>query len=162
MDHVLQQLSKPFPAAHISWLPGAIMKDKAKCLAMAYADLRAYQNRLDEICGLQWAVTYTPWNDRVICHITVSGVTRSSTGEAEGGGNAGTSAEAQAFKRACAMFGLGRYLYDLPSVWVEYDDSRRAITDTALATLNERYARWYAKAIAKYAAPPEGQPEAQE
>jgi hypothetical protein len=25
--------------------------------------------------------------------------------------NAGTSAEAQAFKRACAYFGLGRYLY---------------------------------------------------
>jgi len=33
--------------------------------------------------------------------------------------NAGTAAEAQAFKRACSCFGLGRYLYDLEdSGWI--------------------------------------------
>lgn len=151
MDHVLQQLSKPFSVAQISWLPGATTKDKSKCLAMAYADLRAYQNRLDELCGLNWAVSYTPWGERVICHLTINGVTRSSTGEADGGGNAGTSAEAQAFKRACAMFGLGRYLYDLPSVWVEYDDGKRAITDVAIVQLNQRYVAWYEKTLQRLA-----------
>jgi len=155
MDHVLQQLSRPFSVAHVSWLPGATTKDKSKCLAMAYADLRAYQNRLDELCGLNWSATYTPWGERIICHLTINGVTRSSTGEADGGGNAGTSAEAQAFKRACAMFGLGRYLYDLPSVWVEYDDGKRVITEAAIGQLNQRYAAWYEKTMQKLTVPRE-------
>jgi hypothetical protein len=32
--------------------------------------------------------------------------------------NAMTSAEAQAFKRACSCFGLGRYFYDFDAPWV--------------------------------------------
>ena len=151
MDHVLQQLSRPFHPAHISWLPGATTSDKAKCLAMPYADLRAYQNRLDEICGLQWSLSFTPWGDRIICHLTINGVTRSSTGEAEKGENAGTSAEAQATKRACSAFGLGRYLYELPNVWVEYDAQKKAITDKGKAELNQRYAAWYDKQIKRTA-----------
>lgn len=160
MDHVLQQLARPFHPSHISWLPGALTNDKTKCLAMAYADLRAYQNRLDEICGLQWSVSYLPWGDRIICHLTIGGVTRSSTGEAEKGENAGTSAEAQSFKRACAMFGLGRYLYELPSVWVEYDASKKAITDDAKTKLNQRYVSWFDKQIKRLAA--EQKPQADE
>ena len=39
--------------------------------------------------------------------------------------NAGTAAEAQAFKRACACFGLGRYLYDLEGGWVDLDDKKQ-------------------------------------
>jgi hypothetical protein len=33
--------------------------------------------------------------------------------------NAVTSADAQAFKRACSCFGLGRYLYSFPESWVQ-------------------------------------------
>lgn len=106
---------------------------------MAYADLRAYQNRLDEVCGMDWAVTYTPWGDRIVCHVTINGVTRSSSGEGDTSSErseiAGTSAEAQSFKRACAMFGLGRYLYALPAAWVEYDASAKQFTDKAKAKL---------------------------
>lgn len=151
-DHILRQLALPFHPKHISWLPGATTKDKAKCLAMAYADLRAYQNRLDEICGINWSVSYLPWGERIICHLTINGVTRSSTGESDtSDGNAGTSAEAQAFKRACTMFGLGRYLYELPSVWVEYNADRKAIADAGKAQLDGRYATYYQKILAKAA-----------
>ena len=108
-------------------------------MALAYADLRAYMNRLDAVCGLDWAVSYTPWGDKLICHLTVAGMTRSSTGEPDSASErqeiSGTVAEAQAFKRACAMFGLGRYLYTLPTVWVEYDEKRQAFNDKALARL---------------------------
>src|SRR5437867_8622956 len=34
---------------------------------------------------------------------------------------------AQAFKRACACFGLGRYLYDLDTVWVDLDQYNRPV-----------------------------------
>jgi hypothetical protein len=42
--------------------------------------------------------------------------------------NAGTSAEAQAFKRACSCFGLGRYLYDLGGSWVDLDDRKQPLS----------------------------------
>src|SRR5215471_18688630 len=37
----------------------------------------------------------------------------------------GTAAEAQAFKRACACFGLGRYLYNLEGGWVDLDNKKQ-------------------------------------
>ncbi len=33
--------------------------------------------------------------------------------------------EAQAFKRACSCFGLGRYLYHFTGAWVDLDDRKR-------------------------------------
>jgi hypothetical protein len=72
----------------------------------------------------------------VTCRLTIAGVTRSDVGECDlSDENAFTSAKAQAFKRACAAFGLGRYLYDLPKQWVEYDAQHRCITDAALTQL---------------------------
>ena len=53
--------------------------------------------------------------------------------------NAATTAVAQAFKRACAAFGLGRYLYNLPQAWGAYDEQRKAFTDPA-AIVAQMYA----------------------
>jgi hypothetical protein len=39
--------------------------------------------------------------------------------------NALTSAEAQAFKRACSVFGLGRYFYDFGEMWVEINEYKQ-------------------------------------
>jgi hypothetical protein len=36
--------------------------------------------------------------------------------------------EAQAFKRACSCFGLGRYLYHFTGTWVDLDDRKRPKT----------------------------------
>lgn len=151
MNDLLAQLSEPFDPRHLVWKPGAT-KDN-KCLALAYADLRAYMCRLDEVCGFDWSVAYEPWGaDRLICRLTIAGVTRSSTGEMSAseakGDNGGTVAEAQCFKRACAMFGLGRFLYDLPDVWVEFDPQSKRITEKGKADLDNRYKTWHAKKVA--------------
>ncbi len=148
--NILAELKKPFHPASVTWKPGTVRKDQAAALALAYADLRAYQNRLDEVAGMDWSVTYTPWGERIVCHLTINGITRSSSGEADSQSErseiGGTAAEAQAFKRACAMFGLGRYLYNLPSVWVEYDPNTKQFTDKAKAKLEgiivQHYRRW--------------------
>jgi hypothetical protein len=42
--------------------------------------------------------------------------------------NAGTGAKAQAFKRACSCFGLGRYFYYFAGVWVDLDERKRPKT----------------------------------
>jgi len=149
-NDILTKLAAPFHPSRIIWKPGALTGKKDSALALAYADLRAYQDRLDEVCGLQWAVSYTPWGERIICHLTIDGITRSSTGEPDSDSErseiSGTASEAQAFKRACAMFGLGRYLYNLPSLWVEYDAASRRFTDKAKVRLQgiiaQHYQRW--------------------
>jgi len=63
----------------------------------------------------------------VTCKVTIDGLgTHSGTGEEWADeDNAMTSAEAQAFKRACSCFGLGRYFYDFDAPWVDIDDKGR-------------------------------------
>jgi hypothetical protein len=148
-DQLFKDLRKPFHPSIVEWKPGALNQDRTKALAMPFADVRTYQDRLDQVCALRWSVTFTPWGERLICHLTIDGVTRSSTGEgdsqAERAEFAGTAAEAQAFKRACSAFGLGRYLYSLPTLWVEYDAGSKSFTDKAKARLtqiiNQHYRR---------------------
>jgi hypothetical protein len=65
----------------------------------------------------------------VVSKVTIHGL-GSHTGVGEewaDNPNAATRAEAQAFKRACACFGLGRYLYDLATVWVDLDQHNRPL-----------------------------------
>ena len=62
----------------------------------------------------------------VTCVLTVAGVgTHSGCGEEWADDpNAMTSAEAQAFKRSCSNFGLGRYFYSFAEMWVDLDEYR--------------------------------------
>ena len=123
LDSIVAALSAPFPPHVVELKPGAVAEEKKRALALAYVDARHYQARLDAVVGAAgWQVAYRPWGERaVICALTVLGVTREDVGEAEKGDpNQATSAAMQAFKRACAAFGLGRYLYtDLPQLWVD-------------------------------------------
>lgn len=148
--NILDELRKPFDPSYITWKPGATKDTRA--LALAYADLRAYMYRLDEVCGSDWSVMYEPWGeDRIICRLTIGGSTRSSTGEMgaqdEKNEIGGTVAEAQAFKRACVMFGLGRYLYNFPSGWVDIDPKTKQFTDAAKAKLAGMVKQHYREAM---------------
>jgi hypothetical protein len=150
-DAVLAELAQPFDPEAVEFKAGAVTQDKARALALAYVDSRVYQGRLDAVAP-DWRNEYTREyaGDRVIvtCALTVAGVTRQAIGEslqasARSDGstvieeNAATSAEAQAFKRACSAFGLGRYLYSVPQVWAEYEAQRRQFTPAAIQALRE-------------------------
>jgi hypothetical protein len=154
MNDLLNMLSRPFEPGTVEWKPGA-SKDN-KCMALAYADLRAYQEQLDKVCGIDWSCKYIPWGDgRIICELTIAGVTRASTGEAdaqdEKNNLAGSVTEAMAFKRACAAFGLGRYLYNMPSPWVDFEPTSKRISKSGLIELEQRYSAWYNKTLAALA-----------
>ena len=137
-------LLKPFPEAVIELKPSAVTKDKTRALAATYVDMRVYFARLDRICGVtNWSHTITLSERGAVCALTIFGVTKSATGDYPrdaGDENPATSAEAQAFKRACAAFGLGRYLYSLSQIWVDYDDTKRQIVN-APAVVAQLYAR---------------------
>ena len=150
-DAVLTELAQPFDPEAVEFKAGATTQDKARALALAYVDSRVYQGRLDTVAP-DWRNEYTREyaGERVIitCALTVAGVTRQAIGESlqanarhDGSTvieeNAATSAEAQAFKRACSAFGLGRYLYSVPQVWADYDSGKRQFTPTAVQALRE-------------------------
>jgi hypothetical protein len=63
----------------------------------------------------------------VTCTVTIAGIgSHSGSGEEWADDqNAMTSAEAQAFKRACSCFGLGRYFYSFAEMWVELDEHKQ-------------------------------------
>jgi hypothetical protein len=131
---LLEHLSQPFAKDDIAWRAGATSRDKKRAQALPYAEPRVYEDRLNEVCPGDWSVIFKPWGEsRIICELTIHGVTRSSTGEFDDGKkNAiaeGTVAEAQAFKRACSKFGLGRYLYEIPIQWTEYDEDKNRLAD---------------------------------
>jgi hypothetical protein len=128
---------------------GSVSRDKKRAQALPYAEPRVYEDRLDEVLGPDWSCRFVSWGEkRLLCELSVRvedgagamrEVVRTSTGEFGDQDKIaqGTSAEAQAFKRACSKFGLGRYLYDVPIAWVAYDESGRRLTETP--TMPERF-----------------------
>jgi hypothetical protein len=116
-----------------------------------YADQRAYTDRLNALFSpAGWTRKYTVHTSAnfqrskdqqttakvcVTCDLTIFGIgSHSATGEEWADNeNALTAAEAQAFKRSCACFGLGRYLYHFTGTWVDLDERKRPKTTPKLA-----------------------------
>ena len=150
-EQLLRALAQPFDASVIKWVVKATAEGregKRRGLVAAYADPRAYSDRLNQLLSpLGWTQEYSMHvvqdfqrknggketcisaKVMVICRVTIFGLnTHSGTGEEwADNDNALTSADAQAFKRGCSCFGLGRYLYSLPQVWVEVDEFKRPL-----------------------------------
>lgn len=140
---IIGDLEVPFDSSVIEWRVTNTAKDKRRGQVMPYADQRAYTDRLNALLtpagwtrkyAVHTSANFQRGKDQktvakifVTCELTVLGLgSHSATGEEwADDDNAGTSAEAQAFKRACSCFGLGRYLYYFTGVWVDIDDRKR-------------------------------------
>jgi hypothetical protein len=140
-------LSEPFPSEAVEWRVGSTNKDKTKCLPLCYIDARTAMDRLDSVCGPDgWQNTYTSGvNGSIVCNIGVRMPDKSWVWKADGAGATDVEGEkgalSDAFKRAAVRFGIGRYLYDIHSAWVEieaYGKSWR-ITEAAQKKLTEFY-----------------------
>jgi hypothetical protein len=173
LDLLVEHLRTPFPPAEIKFLPKSPVQrgDAWICLALPYADKRAYEDRLNALVPGRWstpAMTPLVAGNKlvipvtlVICEIAHTDVgeafltSLSRKGEPREEENAATEAYSQAFRRACAQVGLGRYLYDLPKVWVPYDPQKRAIalSEEELRQLVERLYRKVGLLHASPAAP---------
>lgn len=136
---VYLKLIAPFPAEQIHWRVGSITKDGSKGMALAYLDARNVMNRLDRTVGPQnWEDDYKEVMGRIVCNLRVrldgEWVTKS-----DGAGDTDFEAEkgglSDAFKRAAVKFGIGRYLYDLPTVWCEVEQRGRTSVITKPPTL---------------------------
>ena len=156
VEEIRKQLLEPFDPSEIRWRVTATSTQQSKSgpvrrgQLVAYADQRAYTDRLNGVFG-EWGWTRT-YSVQVAQNferrlggegkttavaakvVVVSTVTIHALGAHTGVGeewaddeNAATRAEAQAFKRACACFGLGRYLYDLDKIWMDLDQYNRPV-----------------------------------
>ncbi|MBZ9713790.1 single-stranded DNA-binding protein [Deinococcus multiflagellatus] len=130
LSELQKRLQAAFPAHMINWKPGVISKDRKRALMLAHIDARAVQDRLDATCPDDWSfeVEVVPGTrlPTVKGRLTVLGVTREDIGEAQEG-DLGTlkAASSDALKRCAVHFGIGRYLYDLPKTWADWDDAGR-------------------------------------
>jgi hypothetical protein len=126
-EEIYRALKRPFPERKISWRVGATSKDKTKGIALAYIDARDVMNRFDEVLGLDWQCKYSHAEGKTICEIGI--LAGEWIWRAGGAGDTDIEADkgaiSDAFKRAAVLFGVGRYLYDLPNVWVEIDDYKK-------------------------------------
>lgn len=129
------KLAAPFPPELVSWRVGATNGDKTKGLALAYIDARDVMNRLDMFCGPEnWQDKYSHANGKTVCDIGIRVARENGAFEwvwkADGAGDSDVEAEkgalSDAFKRAAVRWGIGRYLYDIKSIWVAIEAHGRS------------------------------------
>jgi hypothetical protein len=134
---LMQALAAPFAPSEVKFRPGATSGNRA--LALPYVDVRAIQDRLDEVLGLDgWQDEYEPLQDgsvmcRLRCRIGGDWLVKSDVGspsEQPDGGDRLKAAFSDALKRAAVKFGIGRYLYRLPSQWVDFDPAKKRFLRT--------------------------------
>lgn len=144
IEDIERQLKEPFPASAVMWKPQVIKKDKTAALAVAYIDARDVADRLDAVVGIFGWQRIHPNGNKDVAGV---GIKNPETGEwiwkydaGFIGGEDSTDADAQTkgikgtasdgFKRAAALWGVGRYLYSLPKVWVDWDEQGRKFKTT--------------------------------
>jgi hypothetical protein len=145
VKELVAALEVPFDPWQIEWRVMNTTKgpQAARGQVVPYADQRAYTDRLNALfTPAGWTRKYTIHTSAnferskdqkiaakvlVTCELTIFGLgSHSATGEKwADNDNSCTAAEAQAFKRSCACFGLGRYLYYFTGTWVDLDDRKR-------------------------------------
>lgn len=130
---VLEQLSRPFEDHEIEWKIENVIqnyygKTQYQGIGFGYIDARAIQRRLNEVCGLNWSSSYQAHLlDQVIlfeCTIGIyvnnEWIYRTDGVELEIGGiERGKSAYSNALKRAAVHFGIGHFLYELDTVYID-------------------------------------------
>src|SRR5579864_3580127 len=132
VETLTRDLLAPFEAHEVKFKPAVVSGSRA--LALPYVDARVIQDRLDEVLGVAgWQDEYECLPDgSVVCrlrlHLGGQWITKMDVGgpsEQPDEGDRRKAAFSDALKRAAVKFGIGRYLYRLPSQGVDYDSRKK-------------------------------------
>lgn len=130
------RLADPFPASEIKWKPQSVKGNRA--LALAYIDARLVEDRLDDVAGPgNWEDLYEILLDgSVMCRLRIrmpdGWVTKMDVGsqsDQPDGGDRMKAAFSDALKRTAVKWGIGRYLYRIPTQWHDYDPVKKCFTN---------------------------------
>lgn len=135
MKTFYELLSLPFPVNDIEFRVGSTNKDKTSGLALAYITSRAVMDRLDLVVGPgNWESDLVVIDKGFLCNLSINcmgqwitktdAANLSDIESIKGGAS-------DALKRAAVQWGIGRYLYGLPDIWVTLKDGKY-ITDEGL------------------------------
>lgn len=130
MTDLFAALSAPFAPSCVSWRVGSTNAEKTKGMALAFINSRDVQDRLDEAVGPEnWQDRYEFHGPRTICYLALR-IDGEWVTKADGAGDSDVESEkgaiSDALKRAAVKWGIGRYLYHLPSPWVEIEQRGRS------------------------------------
>lgn len=122
MDDLKEKLSAPFLPSEIEWRIGATNKDKTSGIALPYITNRAIMNRLDDTVGItNWKNEFYIQDKSKICGISIR-INDEWITKYDGADDTNIEATkggiSNAMKRAAVQWGIGRYLYKLPTMWV--------------------------------------------
>lgn len=142
-----RRLCEPFAAADVEWRVTKLRNQSSEGLVVPFIDSRAIQNRLDDVVGpFCWRTRFIPWHQYVpkpgkyedpnesqkapvssqLCGLSIYDAERSEWVEKVDGAE-NTDIEAikggisDSFKRAAVLWGIGRYLYEIPARWTSLD-----------------------------------------
>lgn len=120
---VWDDLAAEFPREAISWRAQSVTKAGDKAMALAYIDSRDVRRRLNDVLGhANWTNKFIDCGDgKLACELSAR-VDGEWITKSDGAGSTDVEAEKGAFssalKRAAVAFGVGEYLYDMPTIWV--------------------------------------------
>lgn len=142
-----RRLSEPFAVADVEWRVTKLRNQNSEGLVVPFIDSRAIQNRLDDVVGpFFWRTRFIPWHQYVpkpgkyedpnevqktpvssqLCGLSIYDAERKEWVEKVDGAE-NTDIEAikggisDSFKRAAVIWGVGRYLYEIPARWTSLD-----------------------------------------
>jgi hypothetical protein len=140
------ELRAPFAPDQVEWRPQGKTGPGKRVQLVPYIDARAVQDRLDEVVGPgAWAFELEPLvtdgGELKVARgrLTLHGVSKDDIGTASTF-DPSKGAASDALKRAAVQWGIGRYLYDLPAVWVTLDEQGNVPAEK-LAQLREALRR---------------------
>ena len=140
----LKELSKPFAPEDIEWRvqsSGIATSGNPWVMVIPYITSRAIQIRLDDVFGLDWENVQKPTPDGkgYLCGITVH-IDGKSTTRWDGAEYTNIEplkgALSGAMKRAGALFGIGRYLYQLDE---EFATTRLVSNRSECSGINQNF-----------------------
>ena len=142
----LKDLKKPLDVTEIDFRVQSINKG-GYATTLAYKDARVDMNRLDDVCGvLNWKREHTRDNKNCIvsiwCEDKKQWISKEDTGT-ESMAEAQKGLASDSFKRACFNLGIGRELYDYPSISIQLNADEFKVDGTKVKqTWNLKLREW--------------------
>ncbi len=122
------KLAAHFAPEAVEWRPQGKTGPNKSVQLLPYIDARDVQDRLDDAVGVQgWSFQLEPLvvdgGELKVARgrLTIHGVSKDDVGTASQF-EPSKGCDSDALKRAAVMWGIGRYLYGLPRVWVTLDE----------------------------------------
>lgn len=138
IQELVKNLSKEVP---FKWRVQGRNKAKDKVQITAYIDARQVQDILDQYCEHGWSNSFYEIAGGIFCKLIIHGPIGETYIRSDAGSRIESdstdqmfdqgfkAAASDAFKRAAVQFGVGRFLYDQPKMWLPCNEKGQPVDE---------------------------------